>query len=501
MLFTISSGYSQNAKKSETVTLNGSDIYYEVYGTGEPLFLLHGFTRSSMSWLPYVSAFENDFEVYLVDLKGHGKSGHFEEKISVKSAAADVEQLIKYLGLDQIYAIGYSYGGDVLFQLALLRPELIKSMVVVGAYGTWDAKDFPEFTEYLSWKNINNLPWMREQQTGEIQIKKILEQVPNYSVRLNEDEMKSISAKTLLVIGDNDNSVNWDEILKTKKHLPDASLWVVPDMGHGAHRDHNKDNFTKISKEFFSQVPLSASSQAEKNMYSVRKAANAVNQRDFKTVSHYFTENFIRHDLTDAFPSEKKGSGEVINFLQELIKAFPDIQFNIQDIFSDGDKVVVHFRFTGTHLGELFGLTATNNKVNFNGINLYRFENGKIAEVWQLWDWSGVLRQIGSFNIEKPGKNYTLGIWKVKPEKEKDFIKEWTNFASWTGRNINGSGKAHLLQDKENPLRFISFGSWDSEESITHWRNYKEFKTFVEKVKELCDEFQPNTLNEVSSSE
>jgi pimeloyl-ACP methyl ester carboxylesterase/heme-degrading monooxygenase HmoA len=371
MLLTTPASYSQNAKKSESVNLNGTNIYYEVYGNGEPLFLLHGFTRSSMSWYPYISAFENEYEVYLVDLKGHGKSGHFEEKISVKSAAADVDELIKYLGLEQIHAIGYSYGGDILFQLTLLRPGLIKSMVVVGAYGTWDAKDFPEFAEFLSMKNIENLPWMRKQQTGEDQIKKILEQVPHYSVRLNEDELKSISAKTLLVIGDNDNSVNWNDILKTKKLLPDASLWVVPNMGHGAHRDQNKGKFIQISKEFFNQHTFSEPGQA--------------------------------------------------------------------------------------------------------------LENRNIA---------------GS-----TGKPYTLGIWKVKPEKEKDFINEWTAFATWTGSNISGSGKAHLLQDKENPLRFISFGSWDSEESISKWRNYNEFKTFVEKVKELCDEFQPNTLNEVSSSE
>jgi pimeloyl-ACP methyl ester carboxylesterase len=126
-------GFSQTLLKAEVVNLNGSNIYYEVYGKGEPLFLLHAYTASSKSWLEYVSDYTDDYKVYLVDLKGHGKSGLFTEDISIKSAAGDLAELIKYLKLDSINAIGYSYGGEVLFQLALQQPGLIKSMVVSQA--------------------------------------------------------------------------------------------------------------------------------------------------------------------------------------------------------------------------------------------------------------------------------------------------------------------------------------------------------------------------------
>jgi heme-degrading monooxygenase HmoA len=95
---------------------------------------------------------------------------------------------------------------------------------------------------------------------------------------------------------------------------------------------------------------------------------------------------------------------------------------------------------------------------------------------------------------------YTLGIWTVKPGNEKEFIKGWTEFANWTDKNISGPGKAYLLQDEKNPLRFISFGPWDNEMSIQGWRECNEFKSFVAKVKDLCDDFQPNTLKVVSTS-
>lgn len=95
---------------------------------------------------------------------------------------------------------------------------------------------------------------------------------------------------------------------------------------------------------------------------------------------------------------------------------------------------------------------------------------------------------------------YTLGIWTVKPGNETEFIKEWTEFANWTDKNISGPGKAYLLQDEKNHLRFISFGPWDNEKSIQEWRESNKFKSFVTKVKDLCDDFQPNTLKVVSTS-
>ena len=61
----------------------------------------------------------------------------FTEKLSIKSVASDVDALIHYLKLDSINAIGFSYGGDVLVQLALMNPDLIKSMIIIGACGSW----------------------------------------------------------------------------------------------------------------------------------------------------------------------------------------------------------------------------------------------------------------------------------------------------------------------------------------------------------------------------
>jgi pimeloyl-ACP methyl ester carboxylesterase len=246
-------GYSQKYNRAETIELNGIQTYYEVYGHGKPLFLLHGFTQSSHSWNQFIHEYNNEYEIYLVDLMGHGKSSAFVEKVSIRSAAQNLLDLIEYLSLENINAVGYSYGGEILFQLALIYPGLIKSMIIIGSCGTWNAEDFPEFVEYLSYKNLENLPWMREQQINDERIRNILDQFPNYSVQLSEAELKSIKTRTLLVVGDNDDATPLECIIRTKTNMPNAFLWIVPNTGHRVHLDGNKNLFIKTSKDFFEE--------------------------------------------------------------------------------------------------------------------------------------------------------------------------------------------------------------------------------------------------------
>lgn len=251
LLFSFERSIAQTPKKAEIVSLNGTTIYYEVHGKGEPLLLLHGYTLSTKSWMDFVSDYAKDFEVYLVDLKGHGKSGIFKETLSIKAAAMDVDVLMKHLNLTDIDVIGFSYGGDVAFQLALLHPGLIKAMISIGACGSWNAKEYPDWLESLSYKNISNLPWMRDQQMNEAQSKAILDQFPNYNVSVSAQEMKSIRAKTMFVLGDQDTSIPLECISSARANLPESYLWILPNTGHGAQEGKNKAEFVHVSKEFF----------------------------------------------------------------------------------------------------------------------------------------------------------------------------------------------------------------------------------------------------------
>jgi heme-degrading monooxygenase HmoA len=100
-------------------------------------------------------------------------------------------------------------------------------------------------------------------------------------------------------------------------------------------------------------------------------------------------------------------------------------------------------------------------------------------------------------NRNELNESYTLGIWTVKAGNESEFIKKWSTFANWTSRTNPGIGKAYLLQDTENPSKFISYGTWDYVNTIKRWRESNEFKDFVSNARKLCDEFQPHTMKVV----
>jgi len=244
---------SQTLKKSETVSINEKNLYYEVYGEGKPLFLLHGYTLSSKSWKPYVTHYEKEYEVYLIDLTGHGKSEPFKQDLSIKSVAQDLNTLIQYLHLKKIQAIGFSFGGDVLYQLTLINPSLIKSMITIGAVGTWTINDFPEYLKAFTFENRHKFPWLKTAHDGDEQVKAMMHQFKNYKIKLSDEELQSIKPEILIMMGDDDEGMDLEEVVRAKKNLPKSDLWILPNVSHGAHEGKTKDEFIIKSKIFLSK--------------------------------------------------------------------------------------------------------------------------------------------------------------------------------------------------------------------------------------------------------
>lgn len=245
--------FAQTPKQSELVSVNGKEIYYEVYGSGTPLLLLHGYTLSSKSWLPYVQDFENQYEVYLIDLTGHGKSEAFKEDLSLSSVGEDLNALIQHLKLEKIKAIGFSFGGDVLFQLALINPDLIESMITIGAVGTWSIYDFPEYQKVFTFENRANFPWLLLNHGTDAKIKALMKQFNNYNVKITDAELQTIKPEVLIMIGDDDEGMDFQEVARVKKSLPNSDLWILPNVSHGAHEGETKDDFILKAKAFFAK--------------------------------------------------------------------------------------------------------------------------------------------------------------------------------------------------------------------------------------------------------
>jgi len=122
-----------------------------------------------------------------------------------------------------------------------------------GALGTWTINDFPQYLESFTFENRDNFPWLKDSHQSDDHIKSIMEQFKNYTIKLSVEELQSIKPEVLIIIGDDDEGMSLKEILRTREHLPDSDLWILPDVAHGAHEGKNKEEFIKKSKLFLSK--------------------------------------------------------------------------------------------------------------------------------------------------------------------------------------------------------------------------------------------------------
>ncbi len=103
-------------------------------------------------------------------------------------------------------------------------------------------------------------------------------------------------------------------------------------------------------------------------------------------------ERYSAEQGREGFKQKKEGFKES---LSAQFKAFPDIQVKIEHILAENDLVIVFLSFTGTHTGEFRGMPPTNKRVNIRSADLYRIENEKIVEHWDVVDQLNLLQRIG----------------------------------------------------------------------------------------------------------
>jgi steroid delta-isomerase-like uncharacterized protein len=118
-------------------------------------------------------------------------------------------------------------------------------------------------------------------------------------------------------------------------------------------------------------------------------------------VTSFVEDVFNKHDIsaTEKYFAEENppiGSEGFKQSLSAQFKAFPDMQAKIEHIVAENDLVVVFLNFTGTHKREFQGMPPTNKKINIRSADLYRIENEKIVEHWDVVDQLNLLQQIGA---------------------------------------------------------------------------------------------------------
>ncbi len=245
--------FGQQPKKTEYVNVNDIDIYYEVYGEGEPLLLLHGWTQSSNFWSEYIPTYAKHFKVYAIDLRGHGKTSQLTNDFSINKSAKDILELIDYLQLKKVNAIGLSFGGLILLELANSNPERIQAMILIGASHNYNGGENNDGENAFSYETLPKQfvdELKKNHHHGEDQIKALFNPNLDYQIKLKDEELNAFNLRTMIVHGDRDEILGLDPAIALHKNIPNSALWIVPNTGHIAITGPNLDAFLINSLQF-----------------------------------------------------------------------------------------------------------------------------------------------------------------------------------------------------------------------------------------------------------
>jgi pimeloyl-ACP methyl ester carboxylesterase len=116
------------------VKVNDLTVYYETFGTGEPLVLLHGGTATRRMWEKFVPTFSKHFKVIAPDSRGHGKTDNPSGEFGFRLMADDTAGLIRALGLERPSICGYSDGGQICIEIGMRYPDVANKLVIVSAH-------------------------------------------------------------------------------------------------------------------------------------------------------------------------------------------------------------------------------------------------------------------------------------------------------------------------------------------------------------------------------
>ena len=245
-----SNGQQLKPIQSGYAPVNGIKVYYEIYGEGKPIVLLHGaFYTIEMNWGQLIPELSKTRKVIAIEMQGHGHTPFSERKLDIVNLANDVEGIMNYLKVDSADVAGYSMGGSVAYQFAVLFPKRLRKLVIISS--TYKSsgwlpvinsafKDFkPEFFDNTPLKTAYDAA-----APDKTKWRNFIEQMIAFAdvpFNVGDSNIAKITSPVLLISGDNDG-LDKIELMKTYQLLgggvsdlapmPKSQLAIAPSQGH-----------------------------------------------------------------------------------------------------------------------------------------------------------------------------------------------------------------------------------------------------------------------------
>lgn len=240
--------YGNNPAAGHYLAVRGIRLYYEAYGKGEPLLLLHGNGGSIHDFKDNIAYFAQRYQVIAVDSRAHGKSVDRADSLSFELMADDFAALLTSLRLGPAYVVGWSDGGIDALVLAMRHPQQVKRLVATGANLSPDSTALiPALWKQQQRGYQQNKGTTFTDPTKKNDWKIFLLDVFQPTIPLAA--LRRVATPALIVAGDRDVIVA-QHTVAIYQHLPHAWLWIVPNSGHATLQEHAAE-FNRTCDEFF----------------------------------------------------------------------------------------------------------------------------------------------------------------------------------------------------------------------------------------------------------
>lgn len=226
--------YGDNKEAGKYIKLNGINLYYEVYGTGKPLILIHGNSTATKGWGAQIDYFSKKYKVYSIDCRGRGKSELGDDSLTYIQQARDVHAFIEQLKLDSVYILGKSDGGIVGILLGIYFPQHIQKIVAFGAnmepdtnalypLAVKDAHDGRVKADAMLAAKDGTKNWKVEQQRNRMM---------EFQPHITAADLHKITLPVLVMSCDRD-VIKEEHTFFIYKNIPKANLCILPNEKHG----------------------------------------------------------------------------------------------------------------------------------------------------------------------------------------------------------------------------------------------------------------------------
>ncbi|MBX9779835.1 MAG: alpha/beta hydrolase [Chitinophagaceae bacterium] len=244
--------YGNNNRNGKYLLVGNIKLYYEIYGKGEPLLLIHGNGGSIKDFKYQIPYFSKYYKVIAVDSRAQGKSVDTSARLNYEMMADDFNALLTNLNIDSANVIGWSDGGINGLLLAIRHPEKVKKLAITGANLIPDTAVLNPAAVKLTTDELVIL--RTEKQTPEtrntIKLLHMMEIEPNIPLT----DLQKIKCPVLVIGGDFD-AIKPSHTLQIFENIPRANLWILPASGHATLQRY-KNEFNQKVRHFFTHSYL-----------------------------------------------------------------------------------------------------------------------------------------------------------------------------------------------------------------------------------------------------